>query len=656
MTSIDSIILQSINPFENIRSINFWDNNEPLEPSVDSIHQEAIATIETTLEQVIQDRRTRTVLVQGDGGSGKTYLLGRLKKKFNNKAFFAYIPPFTQSDYIWRHILRHTINSLLNIPEGQKFSQLTLWFASVLSRIKQRRTKQGIIKDDIFDLLRSDRRKFINKIKDIYSHANIYNADIFFGVLHDLTKPELRTLACEWLRGDELSEESLQSLGVKKSIATEGESAAREILANFCKIANHTKPIVLCFDQLESIARLPNGSIDLQTLFNVNSKICDEDTNFLILIGITTQTWRHHKVRIDKTHQARIFQKVDLKEINLEQSESLLKSRLYHLHRQASPKTDSAIYPIEHKDLKNEFPGGKANPRNVLILGKDIFQQHKDGLVNSNIFKVKWNRKFSRISQQKTDFIDLSSKVLIKMLKEVLIALDITDINSPLSNEKFLANCSLSYKVVDLIGQVGIIWTEDENMSNFYNIMRACQDVVNNYSLKLYLIRKRRFNNKKNKGYRIYSEIFTATNSPHSHIIPDSTSFHYIATYYNLVKDSHQGNLFIGAKRTGLQDLRNLTHKSRVFQNCSLLNNLGITQENISQKEILAKNFILDLVTNQHVIGRNILVQNTSNEFTMLNENKINQLIQQLCEQNRIRIINPTAPLEAQSICLIVNR
>ena len=77
MTSIDDIILKSINPFDNIRSVNFWDKNRTPEPNVNSIHQEAIATIESTLDLVILDHRTRTVLLKGDGGSGKTYLLGR---------------------------------------------------------------------------------------------------------------------------------------------------------------------------------------------------------------------------------------------------------------------------------------------------------------------------------------------------------------------------------------------------------------------------------------------------------------------------------------------------------------------------------------------------------------------------------------------------
>ena len=100
MTSIDNLILQNTNPFDNIRSVNFWSAQAEDEPVVESIHTEVISAVTQVLAQVAESRRTRTVLLQGDPGSGKTYLLGRLKKALNNKAFFAYINPFPQSDRI----------------------------------------------------------------------------------------------------------------------------------------------------------------------------------------------------------------------------------------------------------------------------------------------------------------------------------------------------------------------------------------------------------------------------------------------------------------------------------------------------------------------------------------------------------------------------
>jgi hypothetical protein len=108
---------------------------------------------------------------------------------------------------------------------------------------------------------------------------------------------------------------------------------------------------VLCFDQLESIARLHDGAPDLQTLFSVATKIHDENNNFFVIISITTNTWRGNESRIDQSHKDRIDAEAYLKPISLKEAESLLATRLSSLHREANPKPDSKIYPLTQQYL-----------------------------------------------------------------------------------------------------------------------------------------------------------------------------------------------------------------------------------------------------------------------------------------------------------------
>ena len=197
MASIEEIIRREVNPFDptTFKPGNFWQEQQDSALTVESIHQEAIAEIESLLDLVTTDHRSRSVMLFGDSGSGKSYLLGRLKRTLNSKAFFAYIGPWSDSDYIRRHILRYTVDSLTQIPEGQQDSQLILWLKS-LSAFTKRTLKQRIFDDSAWDVLQSDRQKFIRHLKTTYKQAGIYNADSFFGVLHDLTDPELYPLAC----------------------------------------------------------------------------------------------------------------------------------------------------------------------------------------------------------------------------------------------------------------------------------------------------------------------------------------------------------------------------------------------------------------------------------------------------------------------------
>ncbi|MGC1393925.1 MAG: ATP-binding protein [Coleofasciculaceae cyanobacterium] len=709
MASIDDIILRSANPFDNISSVNFWYEQQQPEPEVDSIHQEAITTIEATLDQVAEDHRTRTLILDGDGGSGKTYLLGRLKKAFNHKAFFAYIPPFPQSDHIWRHILRYTVDSLIQVPDGQTESQLLLWLNSILTSLKQRSLKDKITKDDVFDFVRNDRQKFIRQLKSIYKKAGIYNADYFFGVLHDLLEPELYDLACEWLRGDSLSEESLRELKVKSPI--EEELDAREIIANFGRIAGDTQPIVICFDQLESLARLSDDSIDLQTLFNINTKIHGEDKNFLIIISISTNTWKRNESEIDLTHKARLNKKVDLKPITLEQAGTLLSSRLYSLHSQANPKPNSSLYPLNFQYLENEFPGAKVNVRESLILGRDIFKEYKQWLLagekqtftpsnstkpktdnNSEFiaaFKLKWREEFTKTKQRISKVRYLSSPELIQMLQEALAALKMEKIKTPLLTGTKFASYSLSYQLPGKSQQLGVVWTEDSNMNTFFHIMEACgKEIKKNPSLTLTLIRAEGNGNSKNKGYRRYTELFTG--SRHHHLIPDLSSVHYLATYYSLVKDAREGDLVIGGRNLGFKNLQTFIRELEILQNCLLLEKLGIfsnssqtsssnnqsvvtviksnnqsvvteQKSSATKPEIVkpdkelkeAKEFFLNSIKMQQVMGKEHLTQNIFSQFPKIDLSQIEKMIQQLCQEKQIQIVGSPRKPEEQLICLV---
>jgi Cdc6-like AAA superfamily ATPase len=674
MASIDNIILKSTNPFDNYSSVNFWQQQKDPEPVVESIHQEAIATIEETLDQVAQDHRTRTLMLEGDRGSGKTYLLGRLKKTLNDKAFFVYIKPFPQSDRIWRHILRYTVDSMVQVPEGQQDSQLMLWLKS-LSAFTQRSVKQRILKDNFWEVLTSDRKKFIKKLKDTYQQSGIYNADNFFGVLHDLTDPELYPSACQWLQGDDLSEESLKKLGVKGSIDT--EEAACETLANFGRISTETQPIVLCFDQLESIARLPNGFLDLQTLFSVATKIHDENNNFLVIVSIVTNTWRENESRIDQSHKDRIDTNAYLKAISLKEAESLLATRLSPLHRQSSPKPDSHIYPLTQQFLGEEFKRGRTNPREALLFGRDVFQKYKKWIAGGSKgsfqyfksdeadkndrlellanFNLKWIEEFTKVQQRITKVRQESSSELIQMLQEALSALQADNINAPLLTGTKFASYSFSYQIPGKTERIGVVWTEDQNMGSFFRVMEACRKAVNqNLCKTLYLVREEGVGNRNNKGYQLYTQIFT--NSPHRRITPKALSVQYLVTYYDLVKDAREGDLVVRGESLNVKNLKDLIRESKVLHDCPLLQELGMVNGVYPPKKTdlqPVKDFLFNFVITQHFLGRQTLIQNASSQFTDVDESKIDQLIDQLCDENKIQLLDDRAKKNAQLICLV---
>ncbi|WP_017317342.1 ATP-binding protein [Mastigocladopsis repens] len=706
MASIDEVIKKSLNPFENHAAGNFWLEQEP-PPTVESIHQKPLTQIKSVLAEVTQDHQTRSLILYGDAGTGKTHFLGQLKQQLNDQAFFIYVEPFSQSDRIWQHILRYTVDSLVNAPAGQADSQLILWLKSSLSTIEKGlkseqqsllerikgifgQTKTGTGRDPAKQPL-GERQLFIDILKKTIGTTGIYNANEFFGVLYDLTNPDLYYLACEWLKGDDLDEESLKKLKVKQSI--DDEDKARGILGNFSKASAKTQPIVLCFDQLDSIARLPDGSIDLQALFNVNSMIYNGRwKNFLIIISIRTENWYNNSKRVHPSDIDKASIRIPLKRITLEEGETLLASRLYPLHNQANPKPVSPIYPLNKQVLEKVFPSRKATPRDFLTLGKQLFHDYKKWLFRDKQppkpkwfdggatppppppppedkikaeFELLWQQEYQKVQGKNTKIILLAAPDLIRMLQQALEALQVQEIKLKLISGKY-ASYSLSYQQPSKRERVGIVWTEDSNMNSFFNIMNACQKAIQqNLCQTLYLIRAGNVGKPNLVGNQIYQQIFTNTN--HRHIKPNLSSVHYLATYHSFVNSVEANELVLASKTITLQELQTLVRECNLLHKCTFLQDLRIVSKTSDDKGNgndgngrndlqPVKNFIFNLVKTQGFMGVMTLIKEINAQFTLVKDSEIKQLIQELCQEQKVKIFDPKAKLQDQLICLVTKK
>lgn len=701
MTDINDIIKREVNPFDviNLKPTNFWAEEQDSKLMVESIHKNAIIEIEGLLDLVGKDHRSRTVLLSGDSGSGKSYLLGRLKRTLNPKAFFAYILcNWADSTNIWRHILRHTVDSLIQVPEGEKESQLMLWLKS-LTAFTRSDIKQRIFNDNFWEALQSNRQKFIKHLKDSYKKAGIYNPDMFFGVLHDLANPELYDLACEWLRGDDLNEDSMKEIKVKTCIDT--EDSAKNILANFGRISTQTQPIVLCFDNLDTMPSLPEGFLDIQPFFNVNTTIHGDNLkNFLVIISVITDTLKRHFDRILPADKAGIYKTIQLKRITIEQAEALWAYQLQPLHQLANSRPESPIFPLNREILEKTYPGGTTMPRNALTLGRQEYQKYKGLLLDEKPkpepvtiqikvttpnektvpkpiiivpqrsqdnqdttqaeFELLWQHEYTKSQGKITKISLLSSPDLIQMLQQSISTLKIQGVKSKLLSGKY-ASYSLSYQHPTNRQKLGIVWTEDSNMTSFYHVMNACQTVIQkNLCQTMHLIRAGDLGKPNMAGNQLYRQIFTNTN--HVHIKPGLSSIHYLATYQSLVNSAKSQELVIGGKTINLQRLETLINEAEILHKCALLQDLDIvskpdkppTTNGNGKKDLRpVKDFLLNLVKTQAFMGVPTLISQAVSQFPDVKETDIQHLIDLLCQEKKVKIMNPKAKLPDQLICLI---
>lgn len=649
MATLQEIIQKEVNPFDSrtFATGNFW-KDDRVTVAIESIHQSAITKVQHTLEDVRRDNYTRSILLTGDSGCGKSYLLSRLKKKLNPHAFFVYIEPCPSNDYIWRHTLRYTVDGLMHVPEGESESQLLLWLKNLAAY------RDGGIKKKLLGA----RNHFIHELRSIYP-TDIYQPNDFFAVLFALANPKLYFSACDWLRGNSLSEEELKLLGVGSTIDSEG--AAKGIIANFGHISTDNKPIVLCFDQVELSSKSADGSRDLSSVFTVNTAFHNNNLkNFVVIISIVRDIWMNYQKTIPLSDLARINnQKIILKQINLEQVKALWASRLYPLHLQANPQPSSSIAPLDERELANKYPGGKANLRSSLNLAGMLYGQYKSTSPLppqdlSVAFQLLWQDKLNQTKNQIKRLRQLSSPELIEMLMSAMKVLGVKNIEPNLLSGTY-SICSFSYRLEQ--SRCGIVWNENSNLRSFCNFIKACGKYIKgDRNISLTMIRSESIGNRSNKGYQIYQQIFD--NSSHHHIKSSLESVHYLKTYQKLVNDAISGDLVLNFQPLKLADLEKLVRETKVLHKCGLLQDLKVVPATITpppppKRHQEVKVFLLNLVKHHCLLGQETLVKQAKTQFAEVTQTKLEHLIKELVREEKISIMNPNAKPQEQLICLI---
>ncbi|WP_416666299.1 ATP-binding protein [Egbenema bharatensis] len=694
MASLEHVLCQEINPFDPTthKIFNFWDEPYKQIPIVETIHQTVIEKFEEILDQIAQDHVTRSVILAGDSGSGKSITLGRLRDRFNAKAFFVYVSHWEENSYVWRHTLRCTVDSLLQIPPDCSESQLLLWLKN-LPIFKEKGIGKWIL---------GERRSFIADMRASFP-VGIHNPNKFFGVLYDLTNPELYPIAASWLRGDDLDEEDLAKIKIQRSI--DGETGAREIIVNFGKISRSIYPIVLCFDNLDNVPQLPDGSLDLQPLFNINTTIHSNGLkNFLVIISLVTNNWKKAFDHIQQADKASLYKQLVLRSINLEQAESLWAARLAPLHEKANPTPDSPIAPLTRKLLEDTFPAGRANPRSVLMVGyreiervrllklppiatqppepesttqevakdeptlKKVAKPEKtvapletnqaDRLIAA--FKLLWQQEFKQTQQNISRLRQFSSLELGSFLRNALTGLGIS-VKPRLLPSSTYRDLSFSFVDPDHQQAIGVIWTEEPNLTSFFNVMRSALRVEENQTCEvLYLIRAGNIGNTRNRGHQLCKQIFYR--APNRHLKPDIISLCYLVTYDRLARSAKTSDLLLLDQEIKLDQLRSMVRETGVLRDCALLQELGIFQKidpdpdpNLDPDPVASelKQFILDFMIHHQLASQGTIVNHARNQFMGITEEQVLKLIQQLCQENRFNVVDPSQPVLDQIVCRI---
>lgn len=377
------------NPFRGGVVGDPWNGGEARSDALE-IHQDVFNICVQAIEEARAARAGDSglgIIVHGAPGSGKTHLIGRLRRRLIDthatpsfqrlSQAFAYVRLNTNASTLAQHIRRCVASDLLRTNGGGP-SQLERLVVSQLMRADQGDGDlrmwweyfMEVRRDDLDDLLAS-----------VQSSENL--SPDFARVLGCLIRRQHRLDVAAWLRGDELSEAALANLGVGSVPEQDDpEETSRRMLIDFMRLAGPQVPLVLCFDQVEALQTRPDDTDSFFLFGKVVADLADADPNLVLISCLQTSRYQLLAEAVPGYAQDRMRGRASivLNPLNREQAKTLLARRL-EAAGLAAQRPDGAphIWPLTDDDVAAIVGKVDVLPRRLLEAAAEIFEDWRDG-------------------------------------------------------------------------------------------------------------------------------------------------------------------------------------------------------------------------------------------------------------------------------------
>ena len=291
------ILLEAPSPFAD--PVVRLDLEVPPPPDVPAVHAAVRTAIADAIGVVARERRAQMVLVTGDPGMGKTHQLAHLRKRSDGQYVCVDVPPLKDTSP-FGHVARYMVQGLAAAGVLERLLWDVLRQVAVAVRADADEHGDDDVVERIDDaLVGSDRfamafRSMAQQDPELgpllYKRgrrlAPLSTLPADFGrVLGRITDREAERAIVDWLRAAELAEEDLALLGLEHGVDT--EARAFEVVRALC--LSSQRPVVLCLDQLESIAGLI-GASGVARMFTALMELYQQAPVAIVLM-CQTQQW-----------------------------------------------------------------------------------------------------------------------------------------------------------------------------------------------------------------------------------------------------------------------------------------------------------------------------------------------------------------------------
>ncbi len=468
---------------------------------VTSIRKSTFETCEKAVDYVRTNSTSVGVLIQGDSGSGKTHMLGRLRKQLQcqdgvieldtPQQAFVWIRLNTNPRWIWRHVQTNLVDALLkSMPDD-----LTQLEHLLARRIADYDNAKGDLAK-WWEFMREDRPHDLNDYLDRLAGECGASHELLL-VLEQWVRRQRRGLCRSWLLGESLPEARLGDLGLCNTPLEDHESLekhAHDVVLALCKLASSTMSITLCFDQIEALQVNFSDGEGLKEFGDLIKDLHDATNHLAIITCIQSEYFADVREKIPGYAQdaMKSFNTCSLASLNQCEAAELVLARLSVNHQiaQARPVDADELWPLSEQDLKNWTGIEGCSPRKMINLCASRFREIQDGLAPPKVsldvaLRSVWEER--QAACEETNLPTQTEQILADGLP-ILMELALPDwkIVDDLRTPKLEFVLEAPKKEA----RIGLSFCTDQNMTSLFNRLTRVQKRLAHGDLqKLVLIR-----------------------------------------------------------------------------------------------------------------------------------------------------------------------
>lgn len=344
-------------------------------PDVPAVHASVRTAIGEAIAVVQRERRAQMVLVTGDPGMGKTHQLAHLRRRSDGQYVCVDVPPLKDTAP-FGHLARYMVQGLAAAGVLERLLWDVLRQVAVAVRADAdehgdddvvARIDDALVGSDRFALaFRSMAQQDPELGPLLYKRgrrlAPLSTLPADFGrVLGRITDREAERAIVDWLRAAELAEEDLALLGLEHGVDT--EARAFEVVRALC--LSSQRPVVLCLDQLESIAGLI-GAEGVARMFTALMELYQQAPVAIVLM-CQTQQWVELRRDIPQAAVDRIRVLSPLAKPTAEEAVAIVASRLDAVWSSNGVTSPSPTWPFAEEAVRTIVEDRRPTIRGLLL-------------------------------------------------------------------------------------------------------------------------------------------------------------------------------------------------------------------------------------------------------------------------------------------------